>query len=706
MHIWIKAANLLLLLLIMLMPVSASASHTGTHVPSVKGGVLDLSNHSVTSDQLISLSGEWEFYWMKLLTPDELKFSSPLAAEIDAVPHVWGTEGTKTTAREGYATYRLRIVYPEGPIPLQAVYIPAAASAYRLWINGIEQEGNGIVGTDRTSMSPKNYAKVIRFAPRSGENEIVIQVSNFVQRKGGLWAELSLGNDSAVTNKREIAIGTQLFISVALVTMGAYHFFLFFLRRSDRLSLLFSASCMLLALRSLLLGETLLVRFIPNLSWEIMVKLEYLAGFVGTPLVLYYIHRLYPEDTSIKFRNGIIAVSSVFTAVVLLFPARIYTYTLLPFQIILVVTFLYCLYVSIVAALRKREGALLNAAGAVILVAAVLNDVMYYSHMISSVDFAPFGFLIYMFIQTVVIALKFSNAYFRVGQISEELRHVNLTLEERIRERTNELEQGNEHLKQLNDHLKQSEDSRRQLVTNISHELGTPMTYVQGYLKAMLDGVVAPGDTKFIKLIYDKTLVVNRLVQDLFLLSKLEAEKGSFQFIAVPAWQFFHDYVAKFRFDIEKNDIHFHSITEPLDQSEQTAVVQIDIVRMQQVMTNIVHNAVKYTPPGGQITFKGWIQEGDGAQQGQCWFCVKVSDTGKGIAPEVLPYIFNRFYKGKPSDVRDSYESTGLGLAIVKEIIAGHGGTIEADSEHGIGTSFTFKLPAIWMNEKMVKEFQ
>ncbi|TDF97496.1 sensor histidine kinase [Paenibacillus piri] len=243
-------------------------------------------------------------------------------------------------------------------------------------------------------------------------------------------------------------------------------------------------------------------------------------------------------------------------------------------------------------------------------------------------------------------------------------------------------------IRRYNDHLQQMETSRRQLLTDISHELGTPMTSIQGYLRAMLDNIIEP-NAKYLQMIYNKTVLINQLVEDLFEISKLEMNQTKMEFIDIPV----DDLLIMFRhkFELEINDRGYLFAMEPLQglPALQRAVVSVDTVRIEQVMNNLISNAFKYTPPGGLIKFQCEVD----AEQSVC--TVKVCDSGPGIDESSLPNVFDRFYRGDKSRQKQPPDGSGLGLAIAHEIIKKHNGRMGVDSKMGEGASFHFSLPIV-----------
>ncbi|MEA4924250.1 MAG: HAMP domain-containing sensor histidine kinase [Syntrophomonadaceae bacterium] len=229
------------------------------------------------------------------------------------------------------------------------------------------------------------------------------------------------------------------------------------------------------------------------------------------------------------------------------------------------------------------------------------------------------------------------------------------------------------------------EENRRNLIANISHDLKTPITSIQGYLEMIMDNdLVQPEKINpYLKTIYNNTTYMNKLIDDLFLFSKLDVDKVEFNYEMVNIRAFMNDLMDEARF--EMGEIGAEFIYE--DKLDQDAMIRIDGKRVHQAVKNILGNAIKYGPESGlEIKVELFRQDE--------FVGIAVSDNGPGIAPERVPYIFERFYRIDQERSKDLV-STGLGLAIAKELIEAQGGRILVASSVGRGSRFTICLPVI-----------
>jgi signal transduction histidine kinase len=223
--------------------------------------------------------------------------------------------------------------------------------------------------------------------------------------------------------------------------------------------------------------------------------------------------------------------------------------------------------------------------------------------------------------------------------------------------------------------LEQNEEQRRRLLADVTHELRTPLTVIQGNLEGLLDGLY-PRDDEHLASLLDETRVLSRLVEDLRTLSLAESGALKLQREPTDLAALLDNTAAAFRAQAEAAQV---ALT--IEAAPDLPLLDIDPVRIREVTANLVANALRYTPPGGSIRAAAALEQG--GQQ----VVVSVSDSGRGIAPEDLPHVFDRFYKSADS------RGSGLGLAIAKNLVAAHGGEIAAHSA-GAGTTLTFTLPA------------
>ncbi len=230
---------------------------------------------------------------------------------------------------------------------------------------------------------------------------------------------------------------------------------------------------------------------------------------------------------------------------------------------------------------------------------------------------------------------------------------------------------------QMSTDLAHSLHLRRQMTADIAHDLRTPLSVILGYTEALHDGKFA-GDPSIYAILHDEAQHLSRLIDDLRMLSLADAGELPLDRCHTPARELLERTAAAHRVQAEQQGVQLR-VVAPSDLPE----VEVDPSRMQQVLSNLVSNALRYTAAGGQIALRGEMADGQVRLQ--------VQDSGIGIAPDDLPYIFERFYRGDRA--RSQTGESGLGLPIAKSLVEMHQGVITVASHLGEGTTFTISLP-------------
>ncbi len=238
------------------------------------------------------------------------------------------------------------------------------------------------------------------------------------------------------------------------------------------------------------------------------------------------------------------------------------------------------------------------------------------------------------------------------------------------------------HLKEVADEQLQTEKNNKVLLSNISHDLKTPITAIKGYVEGIRDGVASSPEKldKYLHTIYNKANDMDKLVDELTLYSKIDTNRIPYNFAKIKVRAYFEDCVDELKEELEAEgvELEYSCTVQP-----QVRVVG-DAEQLKRVINNIISNSVKYMDkPKKLITIRVWDDED--------YVRVEIADNGKGIANKDIPYIFDRFYR-TDSSRNSSTGGSGIGLSIVKKIVGDHGGRIWASSREGLGTTMTIEL--------------
>ncbi|WP_270168485.1 ATP-binding protein [Paenibacillus sp. SYP-B4298] len=679
------AAMMLLMLGLAIMAAAPLATSTidaaqRQHLPDP--GVLDLLDADRGKDGgIVPLDGEWEFYRERLLEPGDPRLGGLDMMPI-RVPASWSAEpdnGLLETGR-GHGTYRLLFrIPPEEVGTSRGLFIRSIGSAYRVWIDGAEKSGLGTVGINNQQETPQAHINLIYFQPKQEHIELLLQVSNYSFREGGIRREILYGGIEALTPYIVRELLYDIFIIGGFLFIGAYHLVICAIRKRDPATLYLGLVTVAVAVRTLLLNGYLSKLLLGIDSWELLVKLEYFVELLAYILLVLLMKHLYPREVHRAMLYLSYWTTAGLALYVLMHPADTYTSTLLQQTAVKAAILLYFVfYVGIKAMLRRREGALIHLFGLLVLTIAIINDTFYYMGWADTFEATNYAVVLFLLAQTVIVAYRYSLLSSRNDALVSELAGVNIKLEEKVRART-------EDLRSKNEQLAESKSTRTKMLVHIAHDLGSPVVGIRRYLQLMAEGKQGTGHPAIMAKLVAQIAYIERLIQDLFELSKLESGELPFHMERITANVLMDDIRRRFEPELEQESyvLQVHG-SRHAEISEASVVV--DRFRILQALQNYVGNAVKFSRGISEtITINGTIRRD---VNGRPALMIEVADYGRGIPEEELPHVFRRFYTNRQGNDQGS----GLGLAIVQEIARRHGGEVGVSSGEG-GSVFYLALP-------------
>ena len=390
-------------------------------LPRAERGVLDLRAQDL--DRPHSLAGEWEFAYGRFESPGATDRSRPLDdAAFVPLPSTWKdlvSKGEKLPG-SGYATYRLRIhLGPQAPERL-ALLVPAWETAYALYADGNLVAEEGTPGVDRDSTVPRWRPVVVEFPVNGGAVELMAHISNFHHARGGPSMTPLLGTPGAVREFRERGLGVEFFTFGSLLMIALYHLAIFLPRRTEKTALYFASFCLLMALRALVVDQQGILLFFPEIPWNLHVRLAYLSFTLGIPAFTLFLRSLFRDEMNAAATRAFNAIAAAYLALVLFAPPLLFTAFLTAFEIAIALGGLYCLGVLILAVRRKREGAPLFLAAFLFYLLCIGNDICYHQLLIDTAYIAPSGFLVFIFLQSVALARRYSDAFRKIESLDQQ----------------------------------------------------------------------------------------------------------------------------------------------------------------------------------------------------------------------------------------------------------------------------------------------
>ncbi len=458
---WLCRTGALILFVLLLVSASAALAGPAGQPPVVEQGLLDLSGWKLDRDGPVKLDGPWEFYWNRLLAPEDFKAATApeLTGYLD-FPDSWKgfVLNGQSLPGTGRATFRLRIV-PGQYITDTAIKLYNIPAAYKIWANGRLLATSGETGADASTEQAHRTHKIVSFPDGSADIELVLQVSNYHFRRGGVRDSIILSLADPLESAHVRTWGWSLLLIGGLLFMGVYHLVLHYWRNKDVSTLYFGLYCIILVGHFITSDSTewVITLFVSNDHPLVLEKLS-LVCYVCSASILYRFYRsLYKDEfpAFIQYFCDIRSASFIFLCLtqpdITVFNALHY-YMLSSFLLILS----YIILLSVCLA-RGHAGSLFLLIGSVVISLVAINDIFCHMGLIDSIYLVQEGTFVFALSQAFALAQRFSNAFTEVEFLSKDLEDKNAALETEMEER-NRLEQ---------EIIKVSEEERR----SISHDL-------------------------------------------------------------------------------------------------------------------------------------------------------------------------------------------------------------------------------------------
>lgn len=425
----------LVLLCLFGLPVSALGAENLP--PLARQGQLDLSHWNWEQDGTIKLNGQWEFYWNQLLTPEEFSGPKPVRSTgWISVPGAWNghtVDGRKLEGA-GYATFRLRVLLP-GPGQRLAMHIPYESTAYRLWANGRVMAANGVVGMSPGQSSPQYLPVTFSLEPEGRVLDLVVQVSNFHHRRGGIWNSILLGPEHQVMAADNASVAVRALLFGVLLATGLYHLLIYRLESSAASSMYFGLLTLLMAVKTAVTGQLLLMRFLPHFPWSALLTAEYLSFALGLPLFFLFLRSLYPEEVPRVLTRAAIWLGGLLTARTLLLPTMLTSQLIILDQILSQVFGFCALIVLSVAARNGRNHAPLFLGSCALWLGTIINDILYATGAPSAgAPLTPVGMLGFVIGMTLIMANQHTAAFHLQAELASHNTELAGTLKRNLEE--------------------------------------------------------------------------------------------------------------------------------------------------------------------------------------------------------------------------------------------------------------------------------
>jgi serine phosphatase RsbU (regulator of sigma subunit) len=405
---------------------------------NAQNGFLELTSNDFNEHKPVKLRGEWDLYWQQLLTPENIDMVGTKTGSMQ-VPGKWNTVKAdgKSLPGKGFAT--LKLDFTAHPAENIALDIVGANSAIKVFFNGQLVAEKGRVGTNPENAKPAFCNILIDNLSMKTHNTLIIQLSNYSLKSGGI-EDLRLGSQNELAEYHSTRTRMDFILFGSIFIMAIYHLGLYFIRRKFIAALYFGIFCLLIAFRTLAVGDKNILDVF-DIRWSILMKMEYLSYYAAAPAFVFFVYSLFKAKFSKMVLQVFVAISSFFVAMALFLPAHIYTQYLQVFQIVTALTGIYLTYVIIASIKINKSTSIIFLVGWLILFFSIINDIMYYNemlHLTSNMSSAGLG--IFIIFQAYLLATEFSDAVFKSEKLAKKLNYTNRNLSKIVEFRTSELE--------------------------------------------------------------------------------------------------------------------------------------------------------------------------------------------------------------------------------------------------------------------------
>ena len=630
-------------LLIIYLSCFAVINVEANEIPFAKNGVIDLRSESF--DSKLALNGEWMFYWNQLLDPNETPKTKGVIVDF---PKKWNdlTINGKKLPSFGYATYKLTLLLPKEKTSFK-IDIPDVYCAYRLFLNGRMVAEAGKVSTNEKEFVPHWQYNAFDVPEGTDTAVLILQITNFVHSKGGIKKSLFIGKKVQMEMDRRYAEAIDLLLTGCLFMGGMFFVGLYLLGNRDKAILLFSLYSIVYCYRILGVDNYVLHTLLPNLNWQFTIRIEYISLYLSIGLFGLYTRYLYPLDVNNLVVRLLCAICFLFGLTTLFLTPYYFTQLITPFLFVTVFCIGYTLYIYILSYLNKRSGSGYAMLSSFAMMFVFAISLLHYFNIIPQLQGLTFcAYISFFFLQSLILSYRVSYQ-----------------------------------LKKSREQAEQGLVAKSEFLSTMSHEIRTPLNSVIGMSHLLLKNNPRKDQADQLDLMLFSANNLLAIVNDILDFNKIEAGKIELDYTEIDIIAIIKNIVAGLQPEATKKGIDLKfSIENPI-----TSRILGDPTRIFQVITNLVHNAIKFTSKGYVSLSVNTISE----TPQDISLKIQVKDTGIGISREKQKIIFDRFTQADSSTSR-SFGGTGLGLAISKRILELQNSSLKVISEEGKGAMFYF----------------
>jgi len=655
-----------------------SFSVTTCNAQVASKGKLQIKYLDTPSDKPANISGEWQIFYGRHLSANEMKALMPGEKHYVTIPSNW--KKTPLDGKDlpvfGTATYYLQLLLPENKKKDRQIYgfrIGNITSAYKLWVNDemIMQAGNATSG--KQGFEPTYFPQTETFGSASDTLDVILHVSNFFDiNYAGISQNIYFGKKASIENYTFDLNAMSIFLLSLLFILFFFQILIGLVQKEDRSHLMLALLSVIFLMKMSLDGDVLLFHFIPGISFLTGYRL-WLCSFLCIPIVLRFTKISFPLDVN-PVVEKVINLFFLLTACCFLTLNIQFLMSVIFYIIYVAFACIIYLFIVLIKAIKNhRNYSVIHLISFSVMILLFLNDLIYVTNQETTGYLSQLGACFYIVTQSIVASIKFARSHKKALKLSQELETTNQNLEKMVTDRTEELQDSNTKLAKLN---KQKDF----LISAISHDLRNSFNILINYSRILKEHTedMKPEQQEIAKILYETSTKSYGIFENILSWTKLMITNYAENSV-----------ISCLSGLIEKNKRFF---SEQLKNKSLTTDIEIndelkfhcDESHLDTILRNLLSNAIKFSRPDSVVSFWNRLDNG--------WVRITVHDEGIGFSKEMAETIFDS-NKEKKRKGTAGEQGSGLGLLIVKELVESNHGTISCFCTPEQGTDFTVSFP-------------
>lgn len=612
--------------------------------------VVDLTSPKPTEEWSRWLPAKWKLEHYNSAIPNPVAESTKYA-----IPGRWEVySDDNDLSCQHTATHTLEILLPKGQRQYH-LFIPALPSAHELWVNNQLVSSQGVVGTSKRDEQPGIKAKSVVVTPNDkGRLHLTLHTSNYqclISRRA-----TPFHISTSETSIPFWQVSLSIFAFTYLIALSIYHIFFFFLRpKPERPAFYFGLFCIVLGIHGLFVGDRVIYQMLPGLNWDYLQKLELMLYIALPTLFSHFLYSFYPKQVPIAIPKSTHYVAIFAVTIALFLPPESTSQFIPAYLLWLLLMCFWSLYVLAKIVRSKTRGSLVFVVSISLLTAVLIADILLPNSVVGQFPLDSLGTFLFAVIHSFAFLGRFSNTVTKMERLSGIL-------------------------KSQNKKLKEVSSMKDEFLANTSHELRTPIHSMVGIAQTLLkqnNGPINSKQREDLKLIINSGQRLGHLVNDVLDFSKLKNKETSITMAPLELSSAILCTLALLKPLADKKQLEL--IYRP---SEDLRLVEADEERLQQILFNLIGNAIKFTPSG--LIEVCTRMEADKVK-------VSICDTGIGIPDSFIEWAVEPFSQAEGSISR-AYCGAGLGLAISKQLLELHDSQMLIEKDDRFETCISFYL--------------